>query len=68
VRYKIGILGTGVVGTTLGKGLIQKGHSVFLGAREANNEKAVKWASENGANAKHGTFEDAVKFGVSKTI
>jgi 8-hydroxy-5-deazaflavin:NADPH oxidoreductase len=60
---RIGILGTGVVGQTIGTGLTKLGHDVMLGARSATNEKAAKWASENGAHAKHGTFADAAAFG-----
>jgi 8-hydroxy-5-deazaflavin:NADPH oxidoreductase len=60
---RIGILGTGVVGQTIGTGLTKLGHDVMLGARSATNEKATKWASENGAHAKHGTFADAAEFG-----
>jgi len=60
---KVGIFGTGDVGRALGTGLIGKGHEIMLGGREATNEKATKWVSENGDKAKYGTFEDAAKFG-----
>lgn len=60
---KIGILGTGMVGQTLGKKLVSMGHEVKLGSRSENNEKAVKWATDNGDKASHGTFEEAAKFG-----
>jgi predicted dinucleotide-binding enzyme len=39
------------------------GHEVKLGAREPNNEKAVKWAAENGPTASAGTFAEAAEFG-----
>jgi predicted dinucleotide-binding enzyme len=58
------MLGTGDVGRVLGAGLIRKGHTVFLGSRENNNEKSIQWTKENGANAKHGTFADAAAFAV----
>jgi len=61
-RYKFGILGSGDVARALGAGLIKHGHEVMLGSREANNEKAVKWASENGPLAKVGTFETTAMF------
>ena len=60
---RIGILGTGVVGQTIGSRLAQLGHDVMLGARTATNEKAAKWASENKPLGAHGTFADAAQFG-----
>lgn len=60
---KIGILGTGIVGSTLGTALIAKGHEVKMGSRDAINEKATEWTKANGKNALQGTFEDAVIFG-----
>ena len=60
---RIGILGTGVVGQTLGSGLTQLGHDVTLGSRSATNEKAAKWVRENGPHARQGTFADAAEFG-----
>lgn len=60
---KIGILGTGVVGNTLGTALIEKGHEVKMGSRDAVNEKAAEWTKANGKNASQGTFEDAAVFG-----
>ncbi len=60
---KIGILGTGAVGQTIGTALIAKGHDVMLGSRTAGNEKANSWATTNGVKASNGTFTDAAKFG-----
>jgi 8-hydroxy-5-deazaflavin:NADPH oxidoreductase len=60
---RIGILGTGTVGQTIGARLTQLGHDVILGSRTATNEKAVKWASENAPRGKPGTFADAAEFG-----
>ena len=45
---KIGILGTGVVGQTIGSKLVQLGHDVKMGARAPGNEKAEKWVKESG--------------------
>jgi 8-hydroxy-5-deazaflavin:NADPH oxidoreductase len=59
----IGILGTGVVGQTLGARLTQLGHDVMLGSRTATNEKAAKWVSENSPRGTQGTFADTAKFG-----
>lgn len=60
---KIGILGTGMVGQTIGSKLIHLGNSVKMGSRTANNEKATEWTKSNGANASNGTFADAALFG-----
>jgi predicted dinucleotide-binding enzyme len=60
---KIGILGTGIVGNTLGNKLIQLDHEVKMGSRSANNEKAAAWVDSNGIKASQGTFEDASKHG-----
>ena len=60
---KVGILGTGVVGSTLGSKLIQTGHEVKMGSRSANNAKASEWARTNGVRASFGTFADAAAFG-----
>ena len=60
---QIGILGTGVVGQTLGARLTQLGHDVMLGSRTATNAKAAKWASENSPRGKQGTFADTATFG-----
>ena len=60
---KIAILGTGMVGTTLGTKLVQIGHDVFMGSRTSNSEGATKWAAPLGAHAHIGTFRDAAQFG-----
>jgi predicted dinucleotide-binding enzyme len=60
---KIAVLGTGMVGETIGSKLVSLGHEVKMGSRSANNEKAVAWAKKAGGKASHGTFEDAAKFG-----
>jgi len=60
---KIAILGTGVVGQTIGSKLISLGHEVMMGSRSATNEKALTWKDRSGANASVGTFTDAAKFG-----
>jgi 8-hydroxy-5-deazaflavin:NADPH oxidoreductase len=60
---KIGILGTGVVGQTIGAKLVKLGHEVKMGSRSAANDKAAGWARTAGAGASHGTFADAAAFG-----
>ena len=60
---KIGILGTGNVGETIGRRLVELGHEVKLGSRSATNEKAAAWAKQVGAKGSHGTFDDSAAFG-----
>jgi predicted dinucleotide-binding enzyme len=60
---KIAILGTGMVGNALGTKLVQKGHEVTMGSRDAKNESAQKWASSLGHLAHLGTFREAAAFG-----
>src|SRR5262245_5655690 len=59
---RIAILGTGIVGTTIGSKLVRSGHEVMLGSRTHDNEKAMTWANSAGPGAAHGTFADAATF------
>ena len=47
---RIGILGTGIVGRTVGEKLLELGHEVKMGARQAGNETASAWHSATGRN------------------
>ncbi|MFX1344518.1 MAG: NADPH-dependent F420 reductase [Promethearchaeota archaeon] len=58
---KIGIIGTGRLGSTLGKIWAEKGHMIMFGSRDP--EKANKLATSIGSNASGGTYEETVKFG-----
>jgi predicted dinucleotide-binding enzyme len=60
---KIGVLGTGVVGRTIGKKLIGLGHEVKLGSRTTSNDQGRSWVNEQGARASLGTFADSAEFG-----
>lgn len=60
---RIGVLGTGIVGRTLGGKLVELGHEVRMGSRQAGNESAVEWAQGAGEGASEGTFADAAEFG-----
>lgn len=60
---KIGVLGTGMVGKAISTKLVQLGHSVKMGSRTSNNEKAAEWVKTSGPNASQGTFADAAAFG-----
>jgi len=60
---KIGVLGTGMVGSTLAGKLAALGHEVKMGARDAGNAKAKAWASGAGRGASAGDFAEAAAFG-----
>lgn len=58
---KVGILGSGVVGQTLGTGFIKHGHQVRIGT--SNPDKLTEWLSKSGANGSRGSFAEASSFG-----
>jgi predicted dinucleotide-binding enzyme len=60
---RIGILGTGTVGKTLGTKLAKLGHEVRMGSRTAGGEKAKAWVKEAGGKSSEGTFADAAIHG-----
>jgi 8-hydroxy-5-deazaflavin:NADPH oxidoreductase len=59
----VGVLGTGMVGTAIATKLIELGHKVRMGSREAGNEKGVQWAGSAGDRASSGDFADTASFG-----
>ena len=61
MRY--GVLGTGVVGATLGSRLVQLGHEVTMGGRAAGGDRATAWVHSTGERAAEGTFANAARFG-----
>jgi len=58
---KIGVLGTGSAGQTVGAKFVAMGHDVMMGARAADNEKVIGFAQRTGGRA--GTFSDAAAHG-----
>jgi len=60
---KVGILGTGTVGRTLGTKLLELGHTVTIGSRGEANPEVQAWADGGGASASLGTFAAAADFG-----
>jgi len=56
---KIAVLGTGVVGNSIGTKMVALGYEVCMGSRTATNEKAAAWVKANGSKASAGTFADA---------
>jgi hypothetical protein len=59
----IAILGTGMVGDSIGTKLVSLGYKVKMGSRTVDNEKAVAWTLRNGEHASNGTFASAAAFG-----
>jgi len=60
---KIAVLGTGPVGNLIASRLIENGHEVMMGGRDAHNEKGLAFvASHSGGSASYGTFEQAAGF------
>ena len=60
---RVGVLGTGMVGRAIATKLVELGHEVTMGARQAGNEKAVEWARGAGDGAAEGSFADAAAHG-----
>ena len=58
---KIGIIGTGNVGGTLGTGWARKGHEVMFGARDLADTKLQRLLTQS--DAKVSTVQDAASFG-----
>ncbi len=57
---KVGVLGSGVVATTLATGFLKHGHEVMVGTRTP--AKLAEWAQKN-RGGRTGTFADAAAFG-----
>ena len=60
---KIGVLGTGIVGSTIASKLCALSHEVTMGSRSAGSEAARAWAANAGPRAREGSFADAAAFG-----
>lgn len=59
---KVGVLGSGIVGQTLGAGFVKHGHQVMMGTRDPSGEEVRNWLAKTpGASA--GTFAEAARFG-----
>ena len=60
---RIGVLGTGMVGRTIETKLIELGHEVTMGSRDASGEAVTAWAAENGDRASAADFAGAAADG-----
>ncbi len=63
VAMKIGILGSGPVGRSLGKGFASNGHDVKLGSRTPGKEEVQDWLKTTKGKASAGTFSEAAAHG-----
>lgn len=59
---RVGILGTGDVGQTLGSGFLTVGHQVKMGSRNPHQEKVRAWLERTGKQASAGSFAEASAF------
>jgi len=58
---KIGILGSGEVGQTLGLGFAKRGHQVTIGSRTPGSGKLKTWTRKAGPSANTASFAEAAK-------
>ncbi|HYW94760.1 MAG TPA: NAD(P)-binding domain-containing protein [Bacteroidales bacterium] len=58
---KIGIIGSGAVGTTLAAGFVQKGYEVMIGSRSTG--KLEDWKKENNLSVAVGNVKETAGFG-----
>jgi predicted dinucleotide-binding enzyme len=58
---KIGVIGSGRVGETLGNGFAEQGHEVMRGSRDPS--KLAEWKRGAGEKARAGTVEETARFG-----
>jgi len=61
MKKKIGIVGSGTVGQTLGTGFLKYGYEVKIGSRDLT--KLAEWKSTAGEDASIGSFAEAAQFG-----
>jgi len=58
---KVGVLGSGDVGRSLGRGFVRHGHETMIGSRSP--AKLDDWVGEVGERASAGEFSEAASFG-----
>jgi predicted dinucleotide-binding enzyme len=59
---KVGIIGSGAVGQTLGTAFLKEGYKVLLGTRNPAKEEVTQWQKDNPSGTT-GSFSDAAGFG-----
>jgi 8-hydroxy-5-deazaflavin:NADPH oxidoreductase len=59
---RVGVLGSGTVGQTLGAGFAAQGHQVMMGTRDPHAEAVRNWVIKTKGTST-GTFAEAARFG-----
>jgi predicted dinucleotide-binding enzyme len=65
VTVKIGVLGSGPVGRSLGAGFATNGHDIKLGSRTPEKEEVQDWLKTTKGKVTAGTFSEAAAHGES---
>ncbi len=60
---RVGILGSGVVGQTLGTGFAEHGHDVQIGSKTPDKPELVAWKKATPGKVSTGTFAEAAQHG-----
>ncbi len=60
---KIGIIGSGEVAQSLGKGLVALGHDVMISSRDPKRKDLSAWKTKIGKKGRIGTTTEAANFG-----
>jgi predicted dinucleotide-binding enzyme len=60
---RVGVLGTGEVGSRLAAGFHSRGHDVMIGSRDPGKPELREWLSGDGAGIEAGTFAQAAAHG-----
>jgi NADPH-dependent F420 reductase len=59
---RIGVLGSGSVGSSLARGFAREGHDVMVGTRDPSQESVQDWLRDGGEAASAGSYADAAGF------
>jgi predicted dinucleotide-binding enzyme len=60
---RIGIIGSGNVGSSLANGLVRHGHDVMLGTRDAEKPSVQEFVEASDGRGRAGTYPEAARFG-----
>ncbi|MEI7813309.1 MAG: NAD(P)-binding domain-containing protein [Coriobacteriia bacterium] len=60
---RIGIIGSGNVGSSLANGLVRHGHDVMLGTRDLAKPAVLEFVDASDGRGRAGTYSEAARFG-----
>ncbi|MDO9108014.1 MAG: NAD(P)-binding domain-containing protein [Coriobacteriia bacterium] len=60
---RIGIIGSGMVGSSLAAGLARHGHDVMLGTRDTSNPAMMEFVATSDGQGYAGSYAEAARFG-----